>query len=220
MHAVLLACSPAPLMPDAPDFLAKELVELWARMYSNDLLEYDHFLPHIASTPTLKWPIFVTKVSFKLDMLEMACSHKLQELDDDEYITLLWFGLLLPHITHLQDAGFVQHLYHCSNPIYSKIVWFLAAEVQHLASSGEASCIVLSGRDLEHHMGKVPIFFKSIRWQPQQQCEVILCLELDKAEPMSCPLHANIDADHAMVQDTISQVLNRKGKKANKEPVE
>jgi len=96
-------------------------------------------------------------VSFKLDILEMACTHKLQELDDDEYIALLQFGLLLPCITHLQDAGFVQHLYHCTNPVYSKVVRFLAAEVQHLVNSGEATCIVLAGRDLEHHMGKAPI---------------------------------------------------------------
>src|SRR5260370_42070062 len=32
----------------------------------------------------------------------------------------------------------------------------------------------------------------------------ILCLELDKAEPMNCPLCTDIDADHATVQDTIS----------------
>src|SRR5260370_34684257 len=122
MLAAQLACSPAPLISDAPDFLANELVELWAWMYSNDLFEYDHFLPHIASTSTLKWPISVTKVSFKHEILKMVCTCKPQELDDDEYIALLRFHLLLLHITHLQDAGFVQHIYHCANPIYSKVV--------------------------------------------------------------------------------------------------
>ena len=168
MLAELLTCLPASLISDAPNFMAKDLVELWAWMYSNDLLEYDHFLPCIASPPTLKWPISVTEVSFKLDILEMACTHKLQELDDDEYIALLQFGLLLPHIPYLQDAGFVQHLYCCTNPIYSKVVQFIAAEVQCLVNSGEAMCIVLSGRDLEHHIGKAPVFFESVRWQPLQ----------------------------------------------------
>src|SRR5260370_24920919 len=168
MLAELLACLPASLISDAPNFMAKELVELWAWMYSNDLLEYDCFPPCIASPPTLKWPISVTEVSFKLDVLKMVCICKPQELDDDEYITLLQFGLLLPHITHLQDAGFVQHLYCCTNPIYSKVVQFIAAEVQCLVNSGEAMCIVLSGRDLEHHIGKAPVFFESVRWQHLQ----------------------------------------------------
>src|SRR6266436_9743067 len=70
MLAILLARSPAPLIPEAADFSAKELVELWARMYSQDLLEYDHFLPHIASVSTLKWPVSLTEVSFKLDVLK------------------------------------------------------------------------------------------------------------------------------------------------------
>src|SRR5258708_5341441 len=125
----------------------------------------------------------------------------------------------LQRITRLQDAGFVQHLYHCANPVYSRVIQFLATEVQCLANSGETTCVVLSSTDLEHHMGKTPVFFESVRWQPQQCCEVILRLELDKAEPTNSPLPADIDADHVMMQDAINWVSKRKGKKANKQPL-
>ena len=168
MLAVLLARSPAPLIPKAADFSAKELVELWAQMYLQDLLEYDRFPPHVTSVSALKWPISPTEVSFKLNVLKLMCMCKPNELNDDEYVVLLRFGLLLLCITWLQDTGFVQHIYHCTNPIYSKVIRFLAAEAQHLANSGEATCVVLSGRDLQHHMGNAPIFFESVRWQPQQ----------------------------------------------------
>ncbi len=219
MLAILLARSPAPLIPEAANFSAKELVELWAWMYSQDLLEYDHFLPHIASVSTLKQPVSLTEVSFKLNVLKFVCMCKPKELNDDEYVALLQFSLLLPCITWLQDAGFVQHLYCCANPIYSRVVWFLATEVQHLENSGETTCVVLSSMDLEHCMGKTPVFFKSVRWQPQQHHEVILRLELDKAKPTNSPLPADIDADHVMMQDAINWVSKRKGKKANKQPL-
>ena len=220
MFAILLARSPVPLVPEATDFSTKVLVELWVRMYSQDLLEYNRFPPHIAPISALKWPISLTKVSFKLDVLKLMCMCKPKELDDDEYVVLLQFGLLLPHITWLQDASFIQYLYHCRNPIYSKVVRFLATEVQRLANSGEATCVVLSGEDLEHHMGKGPVFFESVRWQPQHRREVILCLELDKAEPTNTPSPTNIDADRAAMQDAIRWVLKKRGKKADNQPVE
>src|SRR5258708_21424188 len=99
MLAILLTCSPVPLIPEATDFSAKELVELWAWMYSQDLLEYDCFLPHIASVSALKWPVSLTEVSFKLDILKFVCMCKPKELNDDEYVPLLQFSLLLPFIT-------------------------------------------------------------------------------------------------------------------------
>src|SRR5258708_38584113 len=103
MLAILLAHSPAPLIPEAANFSAKELVELWAWMYSQDLLEYDCFLPPIASVSTLKQPVSLTEVSFKLDALKVVCVHKPKELNDDEYVALLQFSLLLLHVTQLQD---------------------------------------------------------------------------------------------------------------------
>src|SRR5258708_19348403 len=219
MLAILLTHSPAPLIPEAADFSAKELVELWAQMYSQDLLEYDCFLPHIASVSAPKRPVSLTEVSFKLDVLKFVCMRKPKELNDDEYVALLRFSLLLPHITRLHAPHFVQHLYCCANPIYSRVIRFLATEVQRLANSGETTCIVLSGMDLEHRMGKTPVFFESVRWQPQQHHEVILRLELDKAEPTNSPSPTDIDADRVMMQDAINRVSKRKGKKANKQPL-
>ena len=75
-------------------------------------------------------------------------------------------------------------------------------------------------RDLQHHMGNAPVFFESVRWQPQQRHEVILHLELDKAGPTNSPSSADIDTDSVAMQDAISQVLKKKGKKADKQPVE
>ena len=94
MLAILLAHSPAPLIPEAADFSAKELVELWARMYSQDLLEYDCFPLHITSVSALKKAVTLTEVSFKLNILKLMCMHKPKEFNDDEYVALLRFGLL------------------------------------------------------------------------------------------------------------------------------
>ena len=66
----------------------------------------------------------------------------------------------------------------------------------------------------------VPVFFKSVRWKPVWRCEVILRLELDKAEPTDSPSPADIDADCVTMHDAISRVLRKKGKKAGKQPVE
>ena len=88
-----------------------------------------------------------------------------------------------------------------------------------MANSGETTCVVLSSMDLEHCMGKTPVFFESVRWQPQQHCEAILQLELDKAEPTNSPSPTDIDADRVTMQDAINWVSKRKGKKANKQPL-
>ncbi|KAF8318897.1 uncharacterized protein EI90DRAFT_3020872 [Cantharellus anzutake] len=143
MIQTLLDRAPAPLIPQGPDTLPTETMELWTRIQG-----------HL--------PFKVVEVTFKQDMLEKMCLCRPFELRKEERFALLRFCLILCHLCHFKHA-FHQQIYPSEGSIYPGVICFIAGSARQLFEGIELQTNKMLKRSGNPSQEK----FESIHWQPK-----------------------------------------------------
>jgi hypothetical protein len=159
---ILLDRAPAPLIPRGPDTLPAEITELWTRMYSQDLFEYNRFPIIMATTSQGRLPFNVIEVTFRREALERMCLRRPLELNQDEYLGLLRFCLILCRLQRFRRA-FRQRIYLSEGSIYPSVVRFISSTGRQLFEGIECR----SNEMLRKSGNPSQEEFESIRWQPK-----------------------------------------------------
>ncbi|KAF8342106.1 uncharacterized protein EI90DRAFT_3115980 [Cantharellus anzutake] len=174
----LLDRAPAPLIPQGPDTMPSEIAKLWARIYSQDLFEYNRFQIMTTTTNSGRILFNVIEVTFRSDVCEKMCLRRPLELSEEEYLGLLCFCLILCHLRRFKRA-FRQRIYPAEGSIYPRVVCFIADSARHLFEG-----IELRTTEMLKRSGNPPQDeFESIRWQPKTGLFALKVAESPPAPP-------------------------------------
>jgi hypothetical protein len=174
----LLHRAPAPLIPRGPDTLPSEATELWTRMYSQDLFEYNRFQIMTATTNRGRTPFNMVEVTFRCEVLEKMCLRRPFELSEEDYLGLLRFCLILCRLRRFKRA-FRQRIYPAEGSIYPHVVRFIADSGRRLFEG-----IELRSTEMLKRSGNPPQEeFESIRWQPKTGLFALKVAESHPAPP-------------------------------------
>jgi len=208
----LLEMTPAPLRYTGLEPSLEEQAELFRRMFTVELFQYDRYPPLTSAVEQEE--VDMINVEFSCGVLDRICQRQPQGCSEAEFYHLLRFKMVLNRLTHWRTS-FQQHFYRSDNPVYSTIVRYISNEVQRLAGEGVEGCAVETVSSIAARGGPTRHLFESISWRDGKHRAYVLRFEQGRVHPRNIPTLQDLETHKAKADEVCGNwIKHRKGKKA------